>query len=138
MDQSKYSVSFSDYSDGHFRKSFRKKYKGKWSPTEKAIVAVCGRIDNVLLTSRADLIQSVDNYQLVKLDFAVVDTQMSPKATGYRCVLFVDNNADIDDKRKVEILLVYSKDDIIGPNETVWWKGIIKKQFAEISRIFGL
>lgn len=138
MDQSKYNVSFSGYSEGHFRKSFRKKYKSKWLLTEKAIIAVCERIDTMLLTNRADLIQSMGNYQLVKLDFAVVDTQMSPKSTGYRCILFVDNNKGVSDKRIVEILLVYSKDKITGSNETAWWKGIIKDQFAEISEIFGL
>ena len=138
MDQSKYNVSFSEYSEGHFRKSFRKKYKSKWSPTEKAIITVCERIDNMLLTSRADLIQSMDNYKLVKLDFAVVDTRVSPKSTGYRCILFVDSGESNSRKRTVDILLVYSKDDIIGPNETVWWKELIKGQFVEIYKTFGL
>ena len=113
MDQLKYKVTFSDYSEAHFRKSFRKKYKSKWLPTEKAIKAICERIDNMLLTNKADLIQSVDNFQLVKLGFAVVNTQMSPKATGYRCILFVDNNKEDADKRMVDILLVYSKDEIM-------------------------
>ena len=138
MDQSKYNVSFSGYSGRHFRKSFHKKYKNKWPLTEKAIISVCERIDNMLLTNRADLIQSVNNFQLVKLDFAVTDTQMSPKSTGNRCILFVDNNNENVDNKKVDILLVYSKDDITGPNETVWWKEIIKNQFEEVSKIFGL
>jgi len=91
------------------------------------------RIDNMLQYRRADLISSVGSYKLVKLDFAVVGTQMSPKSSGNRCILFVD-----EDIRAVRILLVYSKSDTSSPNETQWWKALVKNEYSDISEIFGL
>ena len=82
---------------------------------------------------RADLISSVGSYKLVKLDFAVVGTQMSPKSSGNRCILFV-----AEDMRAVKILLVYSKNDITSSNETQWWKSIVKNEYEEIGEIFEL
>jgi hypothetical protein len=101
--------------------------------TELAIHAVCERIDNMLKYNRADLIAETNELQLVKLDFAVEGTHMSPKASGNRCILFVDNAI-----RLVRILLVYSKDEISEPNETQKWKAIIKKEYKEIGRLFNL
>jgi hypothetical protein len=101
--------------------------------TERTIIAVCERIDNMLRYNRADLISVSDCFKLVKLDFAVEGTQMSPKASGNRCILFVD-----EDTRAVKILLVYSKNEISPPNETQKWKNIIKDEYGEIARIFSL
>jgi len=87
----------------------------------------------MLLYSRADLIVTSGSYQLVKLDFAVEGTQMSPKSSGNRCVLVVDNAA-----RLVRVLLVYSKNEVSGPNETQKWRKIIKENYEDVSRIFNL
>jgi hypothetical protein len=67
----------------------------------------------MLLYSRVDLIAISGVFQLVKLDFAVEGTRMSPKSSGNRCVLVVDNNVKL-----VRVLLVYSKNEISEPNET--------------------
>ena len=133
MDQLRYDVEFESFTERHYIKKFRKAYKEKWPPTELAINDACERIDNMLLYSRADLIATSGFYQLVKLDFAVEGTQMSPKSSGNRCVLVADNNA-----RLVRILLVYSKNEISEPNETKKWKSIIKKNYDDVSRIFNL
>ena len=133
MDQLRYDVEFEPFTERHYIKKFRKAYKEKWPPTELAINDACERIDNMLLYSRADLIATSGFYQLVKLDFAVEGTQMSPKSSGNRCVLVADNNA-----RLVRILLVYSKNEISEPNETKKWKSIIKKNYDDVSRIFNL
>ena len=129
-----YDVTFEDFTERHYIKKFKKQYKDKWRLTELAITAVCQRIDNMLRYNRADLISEVEEYQLVKLDFAIEGTQMSPKKSGNRCILFVDNGAS----RKVRILLVYSKNEISEPNETQKWKAIIKSEFEEIADIFKL
>ena len=133
MEQLNYDVEFEDYTKRHYISTFRKKYKEKWSTTELTIIEMCKRIDNMLLYSRADLISVSGNLQLVKLDFAVDGTQMSPKASGNRCILFIDNSI-----RLVRILLVYSKNKISEPNETQKWKDIIKREFNEIAIIFNL
>jgi len=98
-----------------------------------AINDACERIDNMILYSRADCISASGEYQLVKLNFAVEGTQTSPKSSGNRCILLVDNST-----RLVRVLLVYSKNEISEPNETQKWKDIIKNEYREVAEIFGL
>jgi hypothetical protein len=133
MEQFNYRVEFEPFTERYYIKKFKKNYKDKWLATERTIIAVCERIDNMLLYSRADLISVSGCYKLVKLDFAVEGTRISPKASGNRCILFID-----EDTRLVKILLVYSKNEISPPNETQKWKNIIKDEYREISEIFGL
>ena len=90
-------------------------------------------IDNMLLYNRADLIASMDEYKLVKLDFAVDGTKVSPKASGNRCILLVN-----EDLRLVKILLVYSKNEISLPNETQKWKALNKSEYKEFGEVFSL
>lgn len=87
----------------------------------------------MLFTKRADLISATDNYRLVKLDFAIFGLKISPKASGNRCILFLDDNMWV-----VKILLIYSKNDIPAQNETQEWKNIIKTQYPNIGDIFNL
>jgi hypothetical protein len=130
MEQFNYRVQFEPFTKRHYVKKFQKEYKDKWLATERTIIAVCERIDNMLRYNRADLIAAVDSYKLVKLDFAVEGTRMAPKASGNRCILFVN-----EDIREVKILLVYSKNEISSPNETQKWKAVIKDAYKE-SAIF--
>jgi len=133
MEPFNYSVQFEPYTERHYVKNFQKEYLDKWLATERIIIMVCERIDKMLQYNRADLISTSGCYKLVKLDFAVEGTHMSPKASGNRCILFVD-----EDIRVVKILLVYSKNDISSPNETQKWKAIIKREFSEIASLFNL
>jgi len=133
MDQYNYRVEFEPFAERHYVKKFKKEHKDKWEATRRTIVAVCEHIDNMLLYSRADLISIFEGYKLVKLDFAVEGTQMSPKASGNRCILFVD-----EDTRAVKILLVYSKNEISSPNETQKWKNIIKDEYKEMAKLLNL
>ena len=133
MDQYKYRVIFEDFAKRHFIKNFEKKYKSQWNKTQDDIIFVCEHIDKMLLTKRADLISVADNFRLVKLDFAIFGLKISPKSSGNRCILFLD-----DRMRIVIILLVYSKNDIPTHNETQEWKNIIKIQYPNIKDIFNL
>ena len=133
MDQHKYKVVFEDFTKRHFIKNFEKKYKSQWNKTQEDIIFVCEHIENMLLTKRADLISAADNCRLVKLDFAIFGIKRSPKASGNRCILFLD-----DDMGIVKILLVYSKNDISTHNETQEWKNIIKAQYPSVGEIFNL
>jgi len=133
MEPSNYSVQFEPYTERHYIKNFKKEYFDKWLATERIIIMVCERIDNMLQYNRADLISTSGCYKLVKLDFAVEGTHMSPKASGNRCILFVD-----EDIWAVKILLISSKNNIPPPNETQKWKDIIKREFSEIALLFSL
>ena len=133
MEQFNYNVEFEDFAERHYIKKFHKKYMEKWAATRHTITTVCERIDNMLLYNRADLISEAGSCKLVKLDFAVEGTRSSPKSSGNRCILFIN-----EDTRQVKILLVYSKDEISPPNETQKWKTVIKNEFAEVSEIFNM
>lgn len=133
METQNYSVEFDLYCERYYIKAFEKKYKSAWLKTRSDIEEVCRRIDSMLEYKRADLISSVGQYKLVKLDFSVEGTRISPKSSGNRCILIID-----EDVRSVKVLLVYSKNDISQPNETVKWKEIIKKQFDEVGKVFSL
>lgn len=87
----------------------------------------------MLLTNRADLISAADSHRLAKLDFAIFGLKVSPKSSGNRCILLLD-----DDMSIVRILLVYSKNDIPAHNETQAWKSIIKVHYPNIGDIFSL
>ena len=133
MAQHKYNVVFEDYTKRHFIKNFEKKYKSKWNKTQDDIIFVCEHIENMLFTKRADLISIAENSRLVKLDFAIFGLKVSPKSSGNRCILFLD-----DDIKLVKVLLVYSKNDIPTNNETQAWKNIVKSQYSELAEIFDL
>ena len=133
MAQHKYNVVFEEYTKRHFIKNFEKKYKSKWNKTQDNIIFVCEHIENMLFTKRADLISIAENSRLVKLDFAIFGLKVSPKSSGNRCILFLD-----DDIKLVRVLLVYSKNDIPTNNETQAWKNIVKSQYSELAEIFDL
>ena len=133
MDQFNYRVQFEPFAERYYVRKFKKEYKDKWLATERTIIAVCERIDNMLQYNRADLISAFGCYKLVKLDFAVEGTHISPKSSGNRCILFID-----EDTRAVKILLVYSKNEISPPNETQKWKTLIKGEYRDIAKLFSL
>lgn len=133
MAPQKYNVIFEDFTKRHYIKNFEKKYKTKWQRTKEDIIFVCEHIENMLLKNRADLISEAGNYRLVKLDFAIFGIKVSPKASGNRCILEIDDEISV-----VRILLVYSKNDINTRNETQEWKRIIKDHYPEIKEKFNL
>lgn len=133
MESQNYNVEFDVFCERYYIKVFEKKHRGKWVKTRFDIEDVCKHIDTMLEYKRADLISSIQQYKLVKLDFAIEGIKISPKKSGNRCILFIN-----EDTKQVRILLVYSKNDICEPNETAKWKKIIKNQFADISDIFSL
>lgn len=126
-----YSCSWQEFAERHYAKVFSKKYKHAWLTTRDDLIAVCIRIDRMLELSKADLIATVGEYKLVKLDFAVAGTRISPKSSGNRCILLIN-----EDTHHVDILLAYSKNDIGPPNETQKWKLLVRNNYPEVSKIF--
>lgn len=128
-----YSCSWSKYAERHYAKVFSKRYKNAWQTTRDDITDVCRRIDSMLMYKRADLILDNGLQKIIKLDFAVEGTRMSPKKSGNRCILFVD-----EDLRHVEVLIAYSKNEIGPPNETAKWKAVVKLEHSGIAAKFSL
>jgi len=136
MSTDEYAVFVEEFANRHYIKSFVKKYKGKpWEITLSAIKSILARYDNIApnhrpIDSKLDIICPCGQYMMVKLDFAVAGTQMSPKSSGNRVVAAVDS-----EKKIIKILLVYSKNDIGPPNETAKWKNIVAHYYEEFKRL---
>ena len=127
-----YTVEIEDFAERHFIKKFRKKYKQSWERTEEAIYAMYERVDNLLEKKRANVICDVDGVRIIKSEFSIVGTNISPKASGNRCIA-----ACIVEERTVKVLLVYNKNDIPQHNETAEWKMLIIENYPEYGRLFG-
>lgn len=128
-----YSCSWSKYAERHYAKVFSKRYKNAWQATRNDITNVCKHIDAMLVYERADVIANTGTQKIVKLDFAIEGMRISPKASGNCCILFID-----EVKRHVEVLIVYSKNEIEPPNETAKWKRIIRTEYSEIAERLSL
>ncbi len=123
-----FQVSFSDFSEKHYKKRFKKKYPKEWEITEKAIIESLKRVYRLKETNRLDCIKFCEPLGLFKFDFAVAGTQKSPKKSGNRIILFLDN-----EKENIDILLIYHKDDLEKRrSETEAWKHLIKNHFPTI------
>lgn len=136
MSTSDYGIEVESFAERHYIASFRKKYKGKqWETTWLAIRAMLCRFDNLISnnqsnSSKLDIIGQCNGYLIVKLDFTVAGSGVSAKSSGNRIVAAVDKT-----KRWIKILLVYSKNDVGPPNETVKWKKIVSENIKEFDSL---
>jgi len=133
MEASDYNCEFDEFTERHYVKKLAKRHEHYWDKTQNDIIDICKRIDKTLEYSRADPISSAGQYKLVKLDFSIEGSGVSPKNSGHRCILVVDEML-----RSVRILLVYSKHEIGSPNETAKWKNVVRDNFPDIKAIFSL
>ena len=129
--QGNYSVQIEGFAERHFIQSFERKYKDKWSFTLRAISSALARIDNLLLTSKAETICDVGGIRIVKTKFKIAGTNESAKTSGHRCIV-----AWIPDKQSVSILLIYAKTDIGSKNETSRWQKLIKENYQQYRHLF--
>lgn len=119
-----YSVKIEEYALRHYIKTFEKKYKHAWDIALKAIISELERIDKLQQTDKAEIISSIGNLKIVKVNFRIPGRPESAKSSGNRIIVGVD----VLDK-KVRVLLVYGKTDLNGGNETAEWKKIIKREY---------
>lgn len=136
MFTNEYVVFIEEFAQRHYIKSFAKKYKGKqWDITLFAIKSILTRYDNIAPNnksndSKLDIICPCGEYIIIKLDFSVAGTKISPKTSGNRIVAAVNS-----EKKIIKILLVYSKNDIGPPSETAKWKNIIAQYYEEFKEL---
>ena len=122
IESENYIVSFNQYTERHYIKDIEKKYKNAWLLTLDAIENECRRIDNLIgENNHLEIIINYESIKIIKMDFKIAGTKESRKSSGHRCILAMD-----DKNKKVEILLIYHKSNIIG-KETAWWKEKIRK-----------
>ena len=121
---SNYHVEFSEYAENHFRKQFRKKYKGLiWCITENSIVQDLKRIAyHLQSTQQVDELWQKDQTWIFKYDFAIAKSGKSPKNSGNRCVCVLD-----DQQKIITIILIYAKTDLPkNMSETAFIKSQLK------------
>jgi len=130
-DKNLFIVEFSDYAKHHYLKRFEKDYKGKqWDITKESILQDMARmkISDLQKTQQVDELWYKYGYWIFKYDFRVAQTKDSTKASGNRCVAFLDNAAN-----RIEILLIFSKGDLpknIG--EQAFIEQTLSKNFEDI------
>lgn len=127
-DNEDYRVVFSDYAERHFIKSFVKKYKGKrWIVTQKSIFQDLKRIRELQRTQQVDELLQRNGKWLFKYDFAVAQTQISPKKSGNRCLVFLDSKRYL-----ATVLVVYAKTDLPKKqDETAYLVKVLENEFPE-------
>ncbi len=127
-----YSVQIEVFARRHFIKRFEKKYKEYWNVSLIAITAEFERIDNLLLTDKADIIIDTNNVKIIKTQFRIAGTKESAKKSGNRVII-----AWHEKDKFVYILLVYGKTDLASNNkETEKWKKIIKNNYCQYKHLF--
>lgn len=114
------------YAERHFLKNFKKKYKGAWDITWRAICEELRRFDSLLDTSIAEIINKNSNIRIAKTEFRVAGTNESRKSSGNRCIVAIHQ-----DISTVNVLLVYHKNDLGDGNETAKWKQMIKDNYPD-------
>jgi hypothetical protein len=126
-----YSVAVEDFAERHFIKNFKKKYKGAWEMTWRAVVEEFKRMDSLLQTSIAETIVDSSEVKIVKTEFRVVGTNESRKGSGNRCIVAVNKTTST-----VNVLLVYHKNDLNSASETACWKHLIKENYGQYTNLF--
>lgn len=121
-----YSVTSENYTKKHYIKKFQKKYKGVWEITWEGIKEELKRFDQLTGTTIAEEITHLDDIFIFKTEFRIAKSKCSRKKSGNRCILAVNKKM-----KKINILLVYNKNDIGSKNETAKWKDIVRKNYKE-------
>lgn len=124
-----YRVVFGAYTQRHFIKRFAKDYKGKqWTITQDSIFQDLKRIHALTNTQQVDELKCGDSCILYKYDFAVAQTNVSPKASGNRCLVFLDIARQMQ-----TVLLVYNKGDLPkNQQETAYIVSVAKNEYPEL------
>lgn len=68
----------------------------------------------------------MDDVKICKTEFRIAGPGKSRHASGNRCIIAVRKSTAV-----VHVLLVYSKGDIGGGNETASWKALIRENYPE-------
>lgn len=123
-----YRVVFSAYAKRHFIKRFSKDYKGRqWAVTQDSIFQDLKRVHALVGTQQVDELKHGEDCILFKYDFAVAQTNVSPKASGNRCLVFLDTVKQVE-----TILLVYGKGDLPkNQQETAHILSVAQHEFSD-------
>lgn len=127
-----YAVIVEKYAERHYISSFKKKHKNSWEITWSAIAEQFKRIETLLgVNNMVEVVTDRDDVKICKTEFRIAGPGKSRHASGNRCIIAVRKSTAV-----VHVLLVYSKGDIGGSNETAGWKTIIRDNYPEYRDLF--
>lgn len=121
-----YVIEIEKYAERHFIASFKKKYKGAWDITWRALEEEFKRIETLIgVNTYVETIIDCEGVLICKTEFRVAGTQESRHRSGNRCIIAIHK-----DTKRVCVLLVYGKGDTRGSHETAWWQGIVRDNYS--------
>lgn len=128
-DDEDYRVFFTDYAQRYYIKRFAKDYKGKrWVVTQDSIFQHLKRVHSMQMSQQVDELKCGDDCKLFKYDFAVAQSNVSPKSSGNRCIVFLDTKS-----HRQDVLLVFGKNDIPkSTSETQYIYQTVQEQFDKL------
>ena len=128
-----YLVHIEPFAQKHFIKRFERDYPGKrWIVTLDSIREDLKRVRALVRSSQVDELKHASSYGLFKYDFAVALTQKSPKASGNRCLVFLDSSC-----HHLRILLLYGKDDLPKRiTESEYLEQVMKEHYQDYLKNF--
>lgn len=128
-DNEDYRIFFSDYAESHHMKRFAKDYKGKrWLITRDSIFQDLKRVHSMQTSQQVDELKHGEGCKLFKYDFAVAQSGVSPKASGNRCIVFLDSKT-----HRQDVLMVYNKGDLPKKmGETKYIYKIVEDNFSHL------
>ena len=127
----KYTVYIHPFTERHYIKRFRKKYKRGWDITLVALQKKFEFFDLLFEENTAETIIEKRGIKICKTKFRIAGTNQSKGGSGNRCIVAVHT-----EKKEVQVLLVYNKTDLAGSgNETTQWKSVVKKNHPEYADI---
>jgi len=132
-DDEPYLVYIEPYAQRHFIKRFEKDYPGKrWMVTLDSIREDLKRVRALARTSQVDELRYTNGFWLFKYDFSVALSKKSPKASGNRCLVFLDSST-----HQLRILLLYGKDDLPKQiSESEYLRQVMEEQYRVYLKYF--
>ncbi len=122
----KYKVTTEVFAEKYYLKKLRKKYKKIFAIPWLAFEIMLSKFDIILERENTNsIVQIDDSISICKTEFKIMPNE-STKSSGNRCIVVCNK-----ERQLVRILLVYHKSDIMGVNETVWWKKVVKENYGE-------
>lgn len=133
-DSEDYRVIVGEYAMRHFIKRFAKDYSGKrWDVTMISIEQDLRRVHALQSTQQVDELRRGSGCILFKYDFAVAQSGVSPKASGNRCVVFLDSETHVQ-----TILMLYAKTDLPkNQGETAWILKTVQDEYKDFWNRLG-
>jgi len=123
-------VVVSDFAKKKYLKSLDKENKRVFSKLWFAFELMLKKPKKLLKKAHNEIIHDNGDVAICKCYFKS-ELKKSAKSAGGRAIIAWHKKEGV-----VQVLLVYKKKHIVGSHETVWWEGVISKNYPEYKELF--